>query len=153
MHLQVAARPRIRASDEERERTVLALHRHFAAGRLTLDELERRVDAAHAAVFRDELPPLLRDLPRDLGARAMRSFYRLQRRALTLHAAGYATASGTTVGTWALTGAQAFWPAWIVIPGAALLAWHAAGSRALRRSLEGLSPGAERRRLGPRRTA
>ena len=53
----------LRASDGEREATVARLHQALAEGRLDLAETEERVAAAYAARHRDELPPLLADLP------------------------------------------------------------------------------------------
>jgi len=55
--------PDIRASDEEREQSLVALREHCAAGRLTLDELVARVDEVHAARTRSELDAVLRELP------------------------------------------------------------------------------------------
>ncbi|MCD2195250.1 DUF1707 domain-containing protein [Actinomycetospora endophytica] len=54
---------RLRASDAERERTVRQVHRAVGEGRLDLPEMETRVAAAYGAVYRDELPGLLNDLP------------------------------------------------------------------------------------------
>lgn len=54
---------RLRASDAERERAVKQLREHFEAGRLDGDEFNERMEGALAARFRDELPPLLADLP------------------------------------------------------------------------------------------
>ena len=53
----------IRASDQDRERTVAALERHTGAGRLTLDEFAARVDAACSARTLGELGALIGDLP------------------------------------------------------------------------------------------
>lgn len=58
--------PGIRTSDSERERVVRKLQREFAAGRLTMAELERRIGAAQAARTRDQLSTLTADLPADL---------------------------------------------------------------------------------------
>jgi hypothetical protein len=141
----------IRASDEDRERAAALLRAHYAAGRLDLAELERRLERAWVAVYRRDLRLLLCDLPLDLRARAVRGLYRVQRRALTVHAAIYGTTTTTAVGAWALAGGGGFWPAWIALPGALLLGWHAAGSRALRRTLE---EGRRRRpELGSKRVA
>jgi len=52
-----------RASDAEREATVAQLHQAAAEGRLTVDELSGRIDAAYAATTRAELEPLTADLP------------------------------------------------------------------------------------------
>lgn len=54
---------RVRASDRERALTVERLERALAEGRLTTDEYAERVGAAYAAVTRDELASLTRDLP------------------------------------------------------------------------------------------
>lgn len=53
----------LRASDDDRERTVLALREHAAAGRLTLEEFAQRMTAAYAARTNRELDELARDLP------------------------------------------------------------------------------------------
>ena len=59
----VDSSPRIRTSDAERERVVRKLQREFAAGRLTMAELEQRIAAAQAARTRDQLWTLTADLP------------------------------------------------------------------------------------------
>lgn len=53
----------LRASDVERERVIEALRRHTADGRLSLEEFEDRVGEALSATTRDDLRPVLRDLP------------------------------------------------------------------------------------------
>jgi hypothetical protein len=55
--------PEVRASDAERERTASALGDAAAEGRLTLEELTERLDAAYAAKSRGELDALTADLP------------------------------------------------------------------------------------------
>jgi hypothetical protein len=52
-----------RASDAEREATVVQLREAAAEGRLTVEELTERLDAAYAASTRAELEPLTADLP------------------------------------------------------------------------------------------
>jgi uncharacterized protein DUF1707 len=62
----VAATPTdagLRASQEERERVVERLREHAGEGRLELDELEGRLEAAFSARTRGELRGLLADLP------------------------------------------------------------------------------------------
>ena len=54
----------VRASQDERERVVDRLRTHAGEGRLELDELEHRVEAALSARTRGELNALLHDLPR-----------------------------------------------------------------------------------------
>ena len=53
----------IRASDEDRERTATALSGHYAAGRLSLEEFQERLDRAYAAKTLGELSDLMTDLP------------------------------------------------------------------------------------------
>lgn len=52
-----------RASDSEREATVVRLREAAAEGRLTVEELDERIDVAYAASTQAELEPLLADLP------------------------------------------------------------------------------------------
>jgi hypothetical protein len=53
----------VRASDDDRNRTVLALREHLAAGRLTLEEFTERMTAALAATTTADLDGPLRQLP------------------------------------------------------------------------------------------
>jgi hypothetical protein len=53
----------IRAADQDRERAAAALRTHCGAGRLTVDELEERLEAAYAARTLGELDALMADLP------------------------------------------------------------------------------------------
>ena len=57
--------PRMRAGDADRTSVVEQLGKHLGAGRLDVSEFDERVIRAHAAVYLDELPPLLADLPAD----------------------------------------------------------------------------------------
>ena len=59
---------------------------------------------------------------------------RIQRAVLKMHLLAYATANASLVGIWALTGGV-FWPALLLVPSTALLAWHVVASRALTRAL------------------
>jgi hypothetical protein len=131
----------VRASDEDRERTLRVLRGHYAAGRLEEAELEERVGVATRARFRSELRALTFDLPRDVRARGARAVARFDAAMLRLHGAAYAAVNGAMVGTWALTGGGEFWPAWTLVPWGVGLGAHAYCSRTLRRAL-----GAPRRR-------
>ncbi len=53
----------VRASDAERDATVDRLREAAAEGRLTLEELTDRIEAAATAVMRSDLVPLTSDLP------------------------------------------------------------------------------------------
>src|SRR6478752_9832963 len=55
----------VRASDRERQDVVDRLHRALGEGRLDLDETDARVAAAYATRTREDLVPLLADLPPD----------------------------------------------------------------------------------------
>jgi len=59
----VKIRNDLRASDAERDSAAAALREHFIQGRLTLDELLGRLDAALNARMRSQLDGLLDDLP------------------------------------------------------------------------------------------
>jgi hypothetical protein len=66
--LRAAPASPVRASDAERAEIVARLHHALGEGRLDLAETEERVAAAYAASYRDDLSPLLADLP---GGRAV----------------------------------------------------------------------------------
>ena len=59
---------RVRIGDAERDAAASALGDHFAAGRLTREEFDERLEQAWAAKTADELDPLFVDLPRDRAA-------------------------------------------------------------------------------------
>ena len=58
-----APAPHVRAGDADRDAAAAALAEHFAHGRLTLDELNARLDATLTAVTHGELSQAARDLP------------------------------------------------------------------------------------------
>jgi Flp pilus assembly protein TadB len=58
----------IRASDADRDRVTTRLQEHFAAGRITRDELDERVAAVLRAKTFGELRPALADLPEPVPA-------------------------------------------------------------------------------------
>jgi Domain of unknown function (DUF1707)/Cell wall-active antibiotics response 4TMS YvqF len=58
----------VRASDAERERTLERLRDAAGEGRLSLEELSERIDAATGAVTREQLATLTTDLPAALPA-------------------------------------------------------------------------------------
>jgi hypothetical protein len=53
----------VRASDDDRQKTVAALERHTGAGRLTLDEFAERARLAHDARTLGDLAAVVHDLP------------------------------------------------------------------------------------------
>jgi len=54
----------LRIGDAERDATIAMLREHFAAGRLTLDELTERIDGALSAKTQGQIDALMADLPR-----------------------------------------------------------------------------------------
>ena len=60
----MASDPKIRASDADRDRTAAALREHLAAGRLTTEEFDERLDKVYAAKTLGDLDDLMADLPR-----------------------------------------------------------------------------------------
>jgi len=60
----VAGTDDLRVSDEQRDRAAQEIREHYAAGRLTDDELSERVQAVYSARTEQELRKLLSDLPK-----------------------------------------------------------------------------------------
>lgn len=58
-----APAPHVRVGDADRDAAAAALGEHFVQGRLTLDELNARLDAALTATTHGELSQAARDLP------------------------------------------------------------------------------------------
>jgi len=111
----------MRASDAEREHAAEALREHYAAGRLTSEELDERLEAAYRAKTGEELNELRADLPElPLSAQARRAELadrkaELRRRMLQ-HAGGAFTPFLICTAIWAGSGADSpFWPVWLLI--------------------------------------
>ncbi len=125
----------VRASDAEREEAARRLRRHFAAGRLSAEELEERVERAYAARTRKELARLVADLPRHPVRHLATGVDRAQRALFRAHAASYAAAGVGSLGLWELLGAGTFWPGLVLVPWGVAVGGHALGSRGLSRRL------------------
>jgi len=147
--------PALRASDEDRERVASILRNGYSHGRLDLDELQQRLDAAYAAKTLVELEHLTADLPSStaapspdgppaaptLGGDPNRA-RRVRDRVLT-----YLVLMLFLVLIWAVTGAgPSFWPKWPIIVGALILALDLLGVERRRGTGRALSRD-ERRRL------
>jgi hypothetical protein len=111
----------LRASDEQRDRAAAEIREHFAAGRLTDEELSDRVQAAYAARTQGELNALLADLPKLPATRAQQKAAiaqrrrELQRRLLQETGGGVALFVLCTV-IWLSSGAHGqFWPIWVAL--------------------------------------
>ncbi len=118
--------PDIRASDSEREQVVALLREAAGEGRLDVDELEGRLDRAHAARTRAELAVLTRDLPATAPTPA-RVVDRRGRGELRKHVRVFAVVGVLLFAIWAASGGGYFWPAWPLLGWGIGLAKHASG--------------------------
>jgi hypothetical protein len=111
----------VRASDQDRDVAAAALREHFAAGRLTQEELGERLQGIYAAQDQSELRQLTADLPalpmspaQQRAALAQRRTH-LQRRLLQSSGGGMAAFLICTV-VWVAGGASGmFWPIWVAL--------------------------------------
>jgi hypothetical protein len=117
----MADSPELRASDEQRERAAQELREHFAAGRLSQDEFDERVQQAYGARTEDQLRTLLTDLPRlpaspqQLKAELAERRAQLRRR-LIQETGGSLCLFAVCVVIWLASGATGmFWPVWVAI--------------------------------------
>jgi fatty acid desaturase len=99
----------LRASDDDRNRVVDELRTHAAEGRLTVEELEERLQRALAARTLGELAGLTRDLP-ERGSPPGR-----RRRSWRPDVRIFVAVMVLLVVIWALTGAGYFWPVWPLV--------------------------------------
>ncbi len=122
----------LRVGDGEREQIAADLGQHMALGRLTLHELESRLDIAFTAKTRRQLDALISDLPRAEPA---------QRPASAPVQANESPPSNRSWRPWALTGVICllvwlatsltqghpvnFWPIWVIGPWGAVILAHA----------------------------
>ena len=105
----------LRASDADREQHAELLREHAAQGRLTVDELEERLDRVYAARTRGELAPVVADLPAPRPARARRRHAAAAARRLSParpEVAAFLAVNLVLLVIWAATGAGYFWPIW-----------------------------------------
>ncbi len=59
----MTVRPDLRIGDSDREAVASLLREHYAAGRLTLEEFNQRLDATFAATTQGQLSRITQDLP------------------------------------------------------------------------------------------
>jgi DUF1707 SHOCT-like domain len=108
----------LRASDAERERTATLLRDHAAAGRLTPEELDERLDGAYAARTVGELDALMHDLPAPRPAATPgRARGRSGARERALHLVGLLVLVNVACNAiWLATGADgSWWPKWVLL--------------------------------------
>jgi hypothetical protein len=120
----------LRAGDAERERTAVALREHAAHGRLDVDELDTRLQAAYGARTRGELAELVHDLP-DLPDRPASASpparvpsagaLELKRRVVSA-----VVIVVFLIGIWAASGGGYFWPVWPALGLALAVGLHGA---------------------------
>ena len=111
----------VRVSDEQRERAAQQLREHFAAGRLTEDELSERVQQAYAARTEQQLAVVTADLPKlplspqEQKAALVARRRQLQRRLIQETGGGLALFAVCTV-IWAASHNHSqFWPIWVLV--------------------------------------
>jgi len=122
----MASDPNIRASDADRDRTAAALREHLAAGRLTTEEFDERLDKTYAAKTLGELDELMADLPKtDPGPSADVSLHRTDGPPLAgPHSGGPIEASqGRFSPAW-----RAAWGSWLGISLLFFVIWLVSGA-------------------------
>jgi hypothetical protein len=127
----MTADPRMRASDADRDRTASLLREHHAAGRLSPEEFNDRLDAAYQAKTLGQLDELLADLPAiDLYRLPDAGLPRYRSRvgavglpdALMRSGARLPSASGRFSGAW-----QAAWGCWFTVSLVLFVVWALSG--------------------------
>ena len=128
--------PALRAGDADRDRVAEQLREHFAAGRLTQEELQERLDATYTARTFGELAPVLADLPAvrsesvpavtPEGAQTAPARRSGREKALRAAWTAWTTAVSINVVIWVLVCLSAreliyFWPMWVAGPWGAVL--------------------------------
>jgi hypothetical protein len=143
----MASDPRIRASDDDRDRAAALLREHHAAGRLTPEEFNERLDKVYEAKTLGDLDQLMDDLPAiDLYRLPDASLPRSYRRQVPGAGSYLEAAGGTLAGRhsrfsgawaaawgswfsvtllcfviWALSGTGYLWPLWVAGPWGAIM--------------------------------
>jgi Domain of unknown function (DUF1707) len=122
----MTADPRIRASDDDRDRTATLLREHHAAGRLTAEEFNERLDKAFAAKTLGDLDELLSDLPSidlyHLPDAALRRRPPVPGSSSLAAAAGQASPPGRFSPAW-----QAAWGSWLTTSAILTVVWVLTG--------------------------
>jgi len=118
----------MRASDAEREEVAEQLRDHCAAGRLTPEELDDRLEVAYAARVRGDLKKLTDDLPKPgRRKRTLEPQTRQQRKRaeFTHDTFSFLVVGVALTALWMVLGEGWFWPALVLVPWGAALAFHA----------------------------
>jgi hypothetical protein len=104
----------LRVCDTEREHATSRLREHATAGRLTIDELDGRLETALAARTQRELDALFEDLP-VAPRREPSSPARAKALGVRIHTGAYLWATVAMIAIWAATGTGYFWPIWPIL--------------------------------------
>jgi hypothetical protein len=113
---------KLRVSDEERERAAQEIREHFAAGRLSDDELADRLQAVYSAKTVEELQATRTDLPLLPAMVAAQQRAELAERRSQLQRRLFQEAGGGVIAfavcslIWLASGASGqFWPIWVAL--------------------------------------
>lgn len=106
--------PEMRASDADRDRVAATLREHCAQGRITMDELQERLDATYEARTLGQLDAVTHDLPEeDLHELPVPARQRTS----------YAPVERPSGGRLEPTGTRAMWATWAAVSGINLAIW------------------------------
>ena len=127
-------RGELRLSDADRDVASEFLRKHFAEGRLTLEEMEDRLAVVYAAKTGSDLAGIFDDLPAEpTVAPAVPSGPpvrpRPPSRALAEQLRVYLLVNALMVAIWLMSGGGYFWPVWVIVPWGFALAMKVTGSR------------------------
>ena len=129
----MAELPELRAADSDREGAAADLREHFAAGRLSEEELSERLEAVYGASTIAELERVRADLPDPRPLPVPVGRRELVRRRIYQDAGAVVILDIGCVAIWAATGAGDFWPIWVILASAFRLArdaWRLLGPAA-----------------------
>lgn len=122
MHASSDDRRILRASDADRDAVIEKLRHHGAVGRLGVDELTERIEAALDAKTLGQLDDLLVDLPDDSPLSSMPppsppvAPYPERHAATVLrHGAQLLILNLALLGLWVSAGTHGLWPIWVVL--------------------------------------
>jgi hypothetical protein len=119
----------LRASDSDRDRVAAAIAQHLVKGRISVDEVDQRLESVFRARTVGELLAVTRDLPDGPSRPALSALPRIQvRRHLPLdfyiHVGNFFMVVGLWVLVWSVSGGP-FWPAWLALAWLPYLCLHA----------------------------
>lgn len=127
----MAATSVLRASDADRDRAVSALGQHHAVGRLNLEELSERVDAAYRAVTAADLERLFTDLPSQSSPDREPTVQPAKMPVMSCggsrqRSLGWLLTAVICLAVWAVTSLGSdqvlyFWPMWVIGPWGAVI--------------------------------